>query len=79
MAWSMLLKKKKAKPGHQGQETEAHICAVTVMASKTSTTSVAPQSWREQVQHRTREHLQTSVMSPNLSFLLFHLAVWTYL
>lgn len=58
MAGSMLLKKKKGKPRHQGQETEAHIRAITAMASKTFATSLAPQSWREQVQHRTREHLQ---------------------
>lgn len=50
MAGSMLLKKKKGKPGHQGQETEAHIRAITAMASKTFATSLAPQSWREQVQ-----------------------------
>lgn len=58
MAGSMLFKKKKAKSGYQGQEMEAHICAITAMAFKTSVTSLAPQSWREQVQHRTREYLQ---------------------
>lgn len=57
MAGPMLLKKKTAKPGHQGQEMEEHICATTTI-SKASATSLAPQSWREPVQHRTREHLQ---------------------
>lgn len=63
LAGSMLLKKKKAKPGYQGQEMEGHICAITAMAPKTPATSLAPQSWREQVQHRTREHLQLGNIS----------------
>lgn len=44
MAGSMLLKKKKAKPGYQGQESEAHIHAITARASKTSAASLAPHS-----------------------------------
>lgn len=62
MAGSMLFKKK-AKPGYQGQEMEAHVHAITAIVSKTAATSLAPQSRREKDQHRTREHLQLGSIS----------------